>query len=59
MEQMLSVKQVSELLNISKPTVVRLIKAGRLKAINVGTAKMKLYRVFRKSLEDFYGSNRS
>ncbi len=59
MEQMLSVKQVSELLNISKPTVVRLIKSGRLKAINAGSAKMKLYRVFRKSLEDFCESNRS
>ncbi len=37
-KRLLTVKEVCEYLNVSKPTVYRLIKEGKLKPIKIGKA---------------------
>ena len=53
MSQLLTVKQVAEMLHVSNQNVGRLIKSGALNAIKVG----KQYRVKKEDLEDFLRSS--
>jgi len=51
----LTVRQVGELLNVSRPTVERWIKAGMLPSLAMGGCR----RILRSDLEAFEGRHRS
>jgi excisionase family DNA binding protein len=52
--QYLTYSQVAELLAVSVDTVEKLVKAGRLRAVNVGSGTIKgRYRIPQDSLEEF------
>ncbi len=48
-------KEVAELLNVSTKTVIRWIKRGEIRALNVGgsSAKGKRWRITEKDLKNF------
>ena len=45
--------EVAERMQITKRTVQRLIKAGKLKSINLGVGKRPVIRVWQKELDRF------
>ena len=53
MEQYYTVIEVSNILNLCHLTVRRLIKTGKLSAINVGTGKKNLWRISKTKLNEF------
>jgi excisionase family DNA binding protein len=50
---LLTVREVSNLLRLSTATVRRLIDAGHLEAVNVGTRQIPTWRVSRQNLASF------
>ena len=57
-EQMLTVKQVAERLNVDEKTVRRWIQRGDLVALNIGRLRPE-YRVSRVNLNDFMQSRQT
>lgn len=52
-DNFLTIKEVADKLNVSKMTIYRVIKAGDLKAIDIGTGARRVYRVSQKELNKF------
>jgi len=48
-QELLTTKEVIEILKISKPTLLRFIKDGNLKAVKIGHN----YRILKEDLEQF------
>lgn len=48
-----TVSETAELIRVSNKTVIRLIKAGKLKALNVSVGKRFIYRIPREEIELF------
>lgn len=57
MDNFLSVPEFAKILNVSKNTVLRLIRQGRIKAVDVGTKSKSVYRILDKELERFIAEN--
>lgn len=51
--EVLSVKQVCEILNIGKNTAYRLLQSGEIKSKKIG----KVYKIPKKYVKDFLNSN--
>lgn len=49
MEQLLTVTQAAEVLQVSRQTIIRRIKSGDIQAAKVG----KLWRISRESLQEY------
>ncbi len=49
----LSVKQLCEILDIGKNTAYRLLQSGEIKSIKIG----KVYKIPKKSLKDYIAKN--
>jgi excisionase family DNA binding protein len=54
MEKLLRVDKVAEILDVSKKTVFRYIKSGKLKATKIGQ-----WRIDGKDLNDFINKNKN
>lgn len=50
MDEVLLVKDVMEMLSVSKPTMYKLIRDGKIRAINLGTERRPIYRIRRSDL---------
>ena len=53
MDKWHSIKDLCKLLSVSRPTIMRLIKENRLKAINVGGKKRPTWKVHDISYQRF------
>lgn len=53
MEKFYTVKEFGALLKINIRTVNNLISSGRLKAVDVGTGKRKIWRIYDGELQRF------
>jgi excisionase family DNA binding protein len=53
MDGLLTVTEVSKILKIHTKTVWRLIRAKRLRAIDIGVGRQLRYRIRREDLDDF------
>lgn len=53
MSKLLNLDEVANELDTSKRTVVKLIEAGRLKALNQGLGSRRVFRVNREWLEEY------
>ncbi len=53
MQEILTVEQVAQELQVNVKTVYQLIKSKRLKAANIGTSRKANWRIERKDLNDF------
>jgi excisionase family DNA binding protein len=51
--EILTVEQVANEMQVSEKTVYTWIKAGRLKATNIGTKRKANYRIRRADLDEF------
>jgi excisionase family DNA binding protein len=51
--EILTVEQVANEVQVSEKTVYNWIRAGRLKATNIGTKRKANYRIRREDLNDF------
>ncbi len=49
MQEVLTTKEAMEYLRITRPTILKLIHEGKLKAFKTGQS----YRILRKNLEEF------
>lgn len=59
-EELLSPKELSKMLNVSLCTILRMIHAGRLPAVEVSTSsKRRLFRVYREDMEAWLRKHRS
>lgn len=56
MDDFMTVKEICELLKVSRGTAIRLICAGELKAFKLGTGRS--WRVTRSALSKFVGKKR-
>ncbi|HZS78234.1 MAG TPA: helix-turn-helix domain-containing protein [Ktedonobacteraceae bacterium] len=54
-EQMLTVKQVAQRINVDEATVRRWIQAGELRAVNIGRIRPE-YRIRPSDLDEFISS---
>lgn len=50
MDEVLLVKDVMEMLSVSKPTIYKLIREGKIRAINLGSKTRPIYRIRRSDL---------
>ncbi len=50
MSEILLVKEVMDMLYVSKPTIYKMIREGKIRAINLGTVNRPQYRIRRNEL---------
>lgn len=52
-DKFFTIKEIADILRINERSVVKLINNGQLKAVNVGTSKRKMYRIFDGQFQNF------
>lgn len=52
-----TVQEVSKLLNISVPTVRRLVEQGKIKGINVCSGTRNIWRITEQALKEYLGKD--
>jgi len=56
-KQMITPDEAAEKLGINRGQLIRLIKSGKIKAINVGAGKRVCFRIHQSEIEKFIENN--